>query len=220
LEDTVTAQQAQQSAEGQPPFGVWTQLRLLPAPPRRRGPGWVATIAIAAVAFVTGGLGGLLLGGTGDTPAVPPVTAPAPRSTSTPAAPKATVPDRRVAGDGKPAITNDLLGKRVARISVGAAREPAGDEGIQPRRGHWAVFEVEVDALRDDVTTPDFYVVADGHRYDRSFRAPGDPAMLRPFVTLQKGERQDGTVAFDLPARHGRLVVPGTDGKPQAIWTF
>jgi hypothetical protein len=37
---------------------------------------------------------------------------------------------------------------------------------------------------------------------------------------LQAGQRQSGTVGFDLPAEHGTLVVPGGDGEAQLEWRF
>jgi hypothetical protein len=39
-------------------------------------------------------------------------------------------------------------------------------------------------------------------------------------VLLQAGQSIAGVVAFDLPAKHGRLVLPHSDGEPQLVWKF
>jgi hypothetical protein len=40
------------------------------------------------------------------------------------------------------------------------------------------------------------------------------------FTDLQAGQSIAGVVAFDLPAEHGQLVLPHSDGEPPLVWKF
>jgi hypothetical protein len=109
---------------------------------------------------------------------------------------------------GQAGITHDVLGNQTAQITASGPSYPEAQQFLEPGRGHWVVFDVDAKALRDNITSPQFYVLVDGEKFDADYLYPGNDHMLQ-FSDLQAGQRQSGTVGFDLPAEHGTLVVPG-----------
>jgi hypothetical protein len=119
---------------------------------------------------------------------------------------------------GEVGTTVDMLDRPTAEVLVAGVREARDDYGLVD--GHWIVAAVEVTALRDNVSTPDFYVLdAKGQKFTPNFMAPDGTRHL-DFTDLQAGQSIAGVVAFELPMRHGRLVLPHSDGEPQLVWKF
>ena len=135
--------------------------------------------------------------------------------------------ERGAAGDDGPVtlaaggegITRDIFGSETATIAVSEPEFSMGSEFVRPSRGVYALFTVAVVARKDNVSSPEFYVLVNGEKFDREHFFPSNDRNLQ-FTSLQRGQSQTGVVAFDLPARHGQLIVPGGDGKPQVTWTF
>jgi hypothetical protein len=139
----------------------------------------------------------------------------APKADSAPA-PEADSPTTLKVGEI--GTTVDMLDRPTAEVLVGRVREARDDYGLVD--GHWIVAAVEVTALRDNVSTPDFYVLdATGQKFTPSYLAP-DGTKLLDMTSLQAGQSIAGVVAFDLPTKHGRLVLPHSDGEPQLVWKF
>jgi hypothetical protein len=196
----------------QQPPPEWGQTTLpTPPPRRRRRRGGRILLVVAAV-----GVGLLLAGGLlgNDQSANPTTTQPASKPSNSQ---DRTGPAKLAIGQA--GITHDVLGNQTAQITASGPSYPAAQQFLEPGRGHWVVFDVDVKALRDNITSPQFYVLVDGEKFDPDYMYPGNDHMLQ-FSDLQAGQRQSGTVGFDLPAEHGTLVVPGGDGEPQLEWQF
>jgi hypothetical protein len=201
----------QQPPAWQPPPPEWGQATN-PTPPRRpkRRRGRTVLVAVGvglALLIVAGVAGG------GD-----PSPASAPASKAATPAPKPETDRPTSLKVGEVGTTVDVLDRPTAEVLVARLREARNDYGLVD--GHWMVAAVEVTALRDNVSTPDFYVLdAKGQKFTPSYMAPDGTRHL-DFTDLQAGQSIAGVVAFDLPTNHGRLVLPHSDGKPQLVWKF
>jgi hypothetical protein len=60
-----------------------------------------------------------------------------------------------------------------------------------------------------------------GHHYDATFAVSGFDPALDESVNLNDGETSEGWMVFDVPARHGELVMVDafSNGKI-AVWSF
>jgi hypothetical protein len=86
-----------------------------------------------------------------------------------------------------------------------------GDEFEQPEHGLFMGAYVQVRALADEqdtISVLEMFALVGGHRYAgdvisdlRAFDPPLD------YVFLDNGQRAAGWLVFDVPARHGRLVL-------------
>ena len=87
--------------------------------------------------------------------------------------------------------------------------------------GLYVGFFIRVKAFKDGMTVPSFYVLAGGKHFDATCCVSGFGADLNVVGNLNKNEATEGWVLFDLPSRHGRLVMEefGTQ-EAQAYWTF
>jgi hypothetical protein len=200
----------QQPPAWQPPpleWGQATNPTLPPRPKRRRRTILVAVglgLALLIVGAVAGG---------GD-----PSPASAPASKAATPAPKPETDRQTTLKVGEVGTTVDVLDRPTAEVRVARIREARDDYGLVD--GHWIVAAVEVTARRDNVSTPDFYVLdAKGQKFTPNYMAPDGTRHL-DFTDLQAGQSIAGVVAFDLPTKHGRLVLPHSDGEPQLVWKF
>lgn len=122
------------------------------------------------------------------------------------------------AGSDEVGITHDIWGSETAAIMVSKPEwnDDQSEYGIPAA----LVFTVAVAALKDNISSPEFYLLTrDGQKIDETYFYAGNERHL-DLTTLQKGEKQAGTIAFESPGKHGKLIVPGGDGKPQVTWTF
>lgn len=105
----------------------------------------------------------------------------------------------------------------VTLTRVGLTR---GDEFERPQHGLHVGAHVKAHALADDQYIFNFYARVRGHLYDQAitgslaFDPPLEAAMLN------KGERAAGWLVFDVPARHGQLVLRNLDEQTVAIWKY
>jgi hypothetical protein len=188
-----------------------------PTPPRpkRRGRTVLIAAGVGIALLIAGGVAG---GGGDPSPASAPASkaaTPAPKAAPAPAPEADRLTTLKV---GEVGTTVDALDRPTAEVLVGRVREARDDYGLVD--GHWIVAAVEVSALRDNISTPDFYVLdAKGQKFTPTFMAPDGTRHL-DFTDLQAGQSIAGVVTFDLPTRHGRLVLPHSDGEPQLVWKF
>jgi hypothetical protein len=40
------------------------------------------------------------------------------------------------------------------------------------------------------------------------------------YKSLSQGQSHQGTIVFDVPSTHGRIVLPASDDTPIGYWTF
>jgi hypothetical protein len=212
---THPTQPTQQPPAWQPPpqWGQATNPTPPPRPKRRRRRIILIVAGVGLAVLIAVGVAGG--GNPSPTSDAPTVANPASKAEPAPA-PKPEGPATLAVGES--GTTVDLLGNKTAEVRVAGVREARDDYGLVD--GHWMVAAVEVTALRDNVTTPDFYVLdAKGQKFTPTYLAP-DGTHLLDITSLQAGQSSAGVVAFDLPTSHGQLVLPHSDGEPQLVWKF
>jgi hypothetical protein len=100
-------------------------------------------------------------------------------------------------------------GAAVLEVTVTRVRFSTGDQFEQPQHGLFLGAHMTVRALADEQDTPfgDSYALVGRHRYNEwLIEVNGFAPYLDP-ATLNQGEQVSGWLVFDVPARHGQLVV-------------
>ncbi|HEV8652035.1 MAG TPA: DUF4352 domain-containing protein [Actinomycetes bacterium] len=182
------------------------------------------TALAAALALLLAACSG---GGAGASKATVATTAPVATSTGE------TFPDEGVATTSLPAPSVDKVGqtatlvdaetgKPAARVQVARVKFSRGDTYNRPERGLFLGVYVKVRAQANDVSSMwgDFYVQMRGHHYDADAYAEGFTPAL-DYVQLNNGETAEGWLVFDVPAKHGEVVLGQSSGGGKvATWTF
>jgi hypothetical protein len=80
---------------------------------------------------------------------------------------------------------------------------------------------VRARALAPEQDLIDFYARVGGHNYngDAIIGSTAFDPSLDP-VPLNTGERASGWLVFDVPARHGQLVLRDLDGHKAGAWKY
>jgi len=164
-----------------------------------------------------------------------PTTTPATTTTvASPAAAEEPFPDEGIATTTRPEPSSDKVGATVtlvntdtsapaARVQVARVSFARGDAYNKPERGLWLGVYVKVRAQADDVSSMwgDFYVQMRGHHYDADGCCPDGFKPTLDYVTLNTGETAEGWLVFDVPTRHGEVVLGQSSGGGKiATWTF
>jgi hypothetical protein len=155
---------------------------------------------------------------------VPPTTQPLPTepATTEPPTTKPTGATGRI-GD-RVTVSDELIGAHL-EVTVTKVKFSTGDEFEQPEHGLFMGAYVQVRALADEqdtVSVAEMFAQVGGHRYAgdvisflRAFHPPLD------YVFLDNGQRAAGWLVFDVPARHGRLVLRDIMDEHQlAVWKY
>jgi hypothetical protein len=208
----------------------WSQppTQLPPQPPKRRQRGKIIALALLTVVVLVAIVGALA----SNTPKAT-VTA-----TSTPAtSPADTTPTEGSAASDTSAAPAEVAtgkvgdtvttqasdtGEKQAEITIAKVKFSGGTEFDKPSRGLYMGAYVTVRALADNVSTPwgDIYATVNGHHHDGDACCPEFGPSL-DYVNLNKGEHAEGWLAFDVPSRHGQLVLRNaSDNSKIAVWTF
>jgi len=118
----------------------------------------------------------------------------------------------------------DRSGKAQLEVTITRLKFSTGDQADPPpEHGLYMGVQVEAHALVDEQ-----YVLIEalvgGRRYDE-FSIIGSTAFQPLFdldqLPLNKGERASGWLVFDVPARHGQLVLlRNVDGDKVGVWTY
>jgi Domain of unknown function (DUF4333) len=113
----------------------------------------------------------------------------------------------------------DEFGDAQLEVTVTRVKFTRGDEFERPRRGLYMGAYVKAHALADDQDML-IYARLGGHLYEEAITGSlaFDP-LLGP-VVLNRGERTSGWVVFDVPTRHGQLVLRNLDEKTVGIWKY
>jgi hypothetical protein len=113
----------------------------------------------------------------------------------------------------------DELGDAQLEVTV-TLKFIRGDAFNQPERGLYMGAYVKAHALADDQFLVSFYARVRGHLYDQAIANPlaFDPQLGG--VLLNKGERAAGWLVFDVPARHGQLVLRNLDEQTVGVWKY
>lgn len=143
-----------------------------------------------------------------------------------PASTKPPTPGPKVAAGriGDRLTVRNEAGSALLAITVTKVKFSTGDKFEQPEHGLYMGAYVEVHAIADEQDGPwaDSYALVGGHRYLGDVLAPlreFDPPLDPP--TLLQGESTAGWLVFDVPARHGRLVLRDLlDEHTLGIWKY
>jgi hypothetical protein len=167
-------------------------------------------------------------GGTTAKTATPSVTTQP--ATSTPA--DETFPDEGVTETTKPDIAGGKIGQVVelsnsdgpaADVAAVKVKFSQGDEFNKPERGQWLGVYIKTKALADGQTSlwGDIYVTMRGHHYNGDACCPDGFKPSLDYNDLNAGETSEGWLIFDVPARHGTIVLADpSDNSKIATWTF
>lgn len=164
----------------------------------------------------------------------PPATREATATTAAAATVDTGLPDEGLPTTTKPSTTRHRVGdaitlegtdtgQEVLRVLVARVRFAGGDEYNRPERGRFLGVYVKVKALADDQSSlwGDFYVTMRGHHYDADACCPDGFTPTLDYVDLQEGETAEGWLLFDVPARHGEVVLKQSYGGGKiATWGF
>ena len=113
----------------------------------------------------------------------------------------------------------DEFGDAQLEVTVTRVKFTRGDEIEQPRRGLYMGAFVKARAFADEQFF-DLYAQAGGHLYEVTITAASgfDPQL--ELIPLNTGERESGWLIFDVPARHGKLVLRDLEERTLATWTY
>ena len=120
---------------------------------------------------------------------------------------------------GDTLMVHDASGRAQLAVTVTRLKFTRGD--AFNRHGLYMGAYVKAHALSDEQDALDLYALVRGRHYEgdayttsTAFEPPLD---LLPF---NKGERLAGWMVFDVPSRHGQLVLDNVDGDKVAVWTY
>jgi len=166
------------------------------------------------------------------TPAPTPTTAvteTAAPPASEPSTPPANTPQTIKIGQTATVTMDGTDAANLTIVSVNTSTRPADEFGSPPQHGYFLTVQVRAKALPSyrngfDITPFDFYAVVGGTHFEEgngnALDAPGADREL-DVATLNAGESISGTLVFDVPAKHGKIVyLPVDQGGPIAYWTF
>lgn len=113
----------------------------------------------------------------------------------------------------------DEFGDAQLEVTVTRVKFSKGDEFDRPQRGLYMGAQVKAHALADDQYPYSIYARVRGHLYEQAIAGFAFEPPLEP-VPLNKGERASGWALFDVPARHGQLVLRDLDDKTVGVWKY
>jgi len=115
----------------------------------------------------------------------------------------------------------DEVGDAQLEATVMRLKFSAGDEFDRPEHGLYMGAYVKLRALADGQDLIEMTALVGGRSYSgdvitgsSAFDPPLDP------VTLNRGEQASGWLVFDVPARHGQLVMRDLEGHQIGIWKY
>jgi hypothetical protein len=114
----------------------------------------------------------------------------------------------------------DEFGAAQLEVTFTRVKFTRGDEFERPERGLYMGAYVKAQALADDQYVSDIYALVGGHHYDEAIT--GSLAFDPPLeaVMLNQGERAAGWLVFDVPARHGQLVLRDVEDHTVGVWKY
>jgi hypothetical protein len=115
----------------------------------------------------------------------------------------------------------DERGDAQLEVTITRLKFSTGDQFDQPQRGLYMGAYVKAKALADGQDLIDIYAMVSGHHYEGDAiigSTAFDPSL--DYVTLNTGEQTSGWLVFDVPARHGQLVLRDLDGQKVGAWKY
>jgi Protein of unknown function (DUF3592) len=114
----------------------------------------------------------------------------------------------------------DRSGAAQVAITVTQLKFSAGDQFGQPAHGLFLGAYVRLHAVVDEPDVPDISVLVGERFYEEAatFSAAFDPAL--DYLMLESGDRASGWLVFDVPDRHGQLVLRDPGEHKVGVWTY
>lgn len=136
--------------------------------------------------------------------------------------PPAAAPSELAIGDAG-SFTSDAGDADITITKVQMATRDPAPYGERPSHGWFIVFHMKATGSSGsyDVNPFDFYVKSSNgfHTEDAEYLDSWGPSFESG--TLHSGEHLSGTIVYDVPTKHGKLVYsPNLDSEPLATWTF
>jgi Domain of unknown function (DUF4333) len=115
----------------------------------------------------------------------------------------------------------DERGDAQLEVTVTRLKFSTGDQLDRPQHGLYMGAYVTAHALADGQDILDIYALVGGHHYNGD-AITGSTAFdpILDYVTLNTGERASGWLVFDVPARHGQLVLSDVNAHTVAVWKY
>jgi hypothetical protein len=129
---------------------------------------------------------------------------------------------RKKVGDTATLVNTDT-NEEVAKVQVTKVAFSSGDEYNQPERATFLGVYVKVKALADEQSSlwGDFYVLMRGHHYDADGCGVDAWKPDLDYVDPNEGETAEGWMTFDVPAKHGQVVLGQSfGGGIIGTWSF
>jgi Domain of unknown function (DUF4333) len=113
----------------------------------------------------------------------------------------------------------DEFGDAQLEVTITRVKFSKGDEFARPERGLYMGAYLKAHALADDQYAYNLYARVGGHLYEQAVAGFAFEPLLDP-VPLNKGDRTSGWALFDVPTRHGQLVLRDLDEQTIAVWKY
>lgn len=116
-------------------------------------------------------------------------------------------------------------GLDVSKVAITKVSFTKGSEYDTPEHGWYMGAYVKVRALANGQSSlwGDFYATVNGHHYDGDACCPDQFKPTLDYVDLNEGETSEGWLVFDVPAKHGQIVLvdsSGLDNNKIGTWAF
>lgn len=115
----------------------------------------------------------------------------------------------------------DEFGDAQLEVTVARLRFSTDDPVGQPEHGLYMGAYVRLRGVADLPDIPEISALVGGRYYDGhelTASTAFEPSL--DSVTLDSGERASGWLVFDVPARHGQLVLRDLDKLTVGVWTY
>jgi len=129
---------------------------------------------------------------------------------------------RKKVGQTATLVSTDT-NEEVAQVQVTKLAFSSGDEYNKPERATFLGVYIKVKALADDQNSlwGDWYVLQRGHHYDPDACCVDAWKPDLDYVDLNEGETSEGWLTFDVPAKHGQVVLGQSfGGGVIGTWSF
>jgi Domain of unknown function (DUF4333) len=121
---------------------------------------------------------------------------------------------------GDKLTVHDEVGNAQLEATVTRLKFSAGDEFDRPQHGLYMGAFVKLRALADGQDLVEIAALVGGRTYrDVITTLSGFDPLLDP-VMLNRGEQASGWLVFDVPARHGQLMMRDLEGHQTGTWKY
>lgn len=119
--------------------------------------------------------------------------------------------------------SGELVVTKIQTTKLQTVADAFGPDLLVPKHGWYVIAHVRATGTSGsfEINPLDFYIKSSNgfHTEDPEYLDAWGPAL--DSATLHGGEHVSGTIVYDVPTRHGKLVYsPNLDGEPLATWSY